>query len=195
MMANATAPRGLQPVRGVNSQSVTGGPRSYVHDSGDGTALYVGDPVKLTGAASTVNGVTMPNVIRAATGDVIVGVVIGVQPETSASLGYVAASTTRVVFVDDDPNSLFEVQDIATGTLLTEAAIGLNVDFTGSGGSTSTGFSALTLNNATEATTNTLDLKIIDVVNRVDNTVGDTGPLRFLVKINRHQHANQVAGV
>jgi hypothetical protein len=194
MMANATAPRGFQPVRGVNSQYVTGGPRAYVHDSGDGTALYIGDPVKITGAASTIDGVTMPNVIRAATGDVFAGVVVGVKPETSASTPYVVASTTRVVFVDDDPDSLFEIQDIATGTLLTTAAIGLNANIVGTGGSTATGYSAVTLDNTTEADTNTLDVKIIDVVNRVDNTPGDTGPLRFLVRINRHLHNNQVAG-
>jgi hypothetical protein len=52
----------------------------------------------------------------------------------------------------------------------------------------------VTLDNTTEATTNTLDLKLVDVVNRadVDNT---SSPLRFLVRINRHLHANQVAGV
>jgi hypothetical protein len=43
-------------------------------------------------------------------------------------------------------------------------------------------------------TTNTLDLKLVDIVNRVDvdNT---SSPLRFLVRINRHLFANQVAGV
>ena len=194
-MANANAPRGLSPVRGVSSEYVTGGPREYVHDSGDGTALYVGDPVKLAGDSTVVNGVSLPQVIRASTGDVIVGVVVGALPETRDSLPYVAANTTRRVLVDDDPNSLFEVQDANGGTQLTTAAVGLNVDFTGTGGTAATGFSAVTLSNTTEAGTNTLDLKIIDVVNRVDNDPTATGPLRFLVRINRHQHANQVAGV
>lgn len=193
-MANANAPRGFSPVRGVSSEYVTGGPRSYVHDSGDSTALYVGDPVKLVGANSTINGVSMPQVIRAATTDVIVGVVVGVLPDTRSSLPYVAASTTRVVFVDDDPNSLFEIQDGSSGTALTPADVGQNVSFTGSGGSTATGFSAVTLDNTTENTTNTLALHIVDVVNRPDNDLSSS-PLRFLVRINRHQHANQVAGV
>lgn len=194
-MANANAPRGLSPVRGVNSQYVTGGPRAYVHDSGDGTALYVGDPVKLAGANTTVNGISLPQVVRASSGDVLVGAVVAAGAETRDSLPYVAASTTRVVYVDDDPDSLFEVQDANGGTQLTAAAVGLNVDFTGSGGDTATGWSAVTLSNTTEAATNTLDLKVIDVVNRVDNDLAATGPLRFLVRINRHQHANQVAGV
>jgi hypothetical protein len=60
-------------------------------------------------------------------------------------------------------------------------------------GNTVTGWSGFTLDNTTEATTNTLDLKLVDIVNRadVDNT---SSPLRFLVRINRHLHANQVAG-
>lgn len=194
-MANANAPRGLSPVRGVSSEYVTGGPRAYVHDSGDGTALYVGDPVKLVGANTTVRGLSLAQIIRAATTDVIVGVVVAVEPDTRDSLPYVAASTTRIVYVDDDPNSLFEVQDANGGTQLTPAAVGFNVSFTGTGGNASTGFSSVTLDNTTEADTNTLALKIVDVVNRVDIDPNDTGPLRFLVRINRHQFANQVAGV
>jgi hypothetical protein len=193
-MANATAPRGLTPVRGVNSQYVTGGPRLYSHAAGDGTALHVGDPVKITGAVQTINGVTTQDVIRAATGDVIDGVVVGFMPSSRDSLSYGAASTAYQLFVDDDPNSLFEIQDAITGTGLTTAAVGLNVDFVVNAGNTYSGTSGVTLNNATEATTNTLDLKIIDVVNRPDVDQSTT-PLTFLVKINRHRHANQLAGV
>lgn len=194
-MANANAPRGLVPVRGVNSQYVTGGLRQYAHDSGDGTALYVGDPVKLTGTNYMVNGVSCPGVIRAATGDVICGVVVGINPSSRDTLPYGPASTSYGLFVDDDPNSMFEIQDTNSGTALTDAAVGLNVNFVGTGGNTATGWSAVTLDNTTEATTNTLDLKIVDFVNRADNATGDTGPAKFFVRINRHQYVNQVAGV
>jgi hypothetical protein len=61
-------------------------------------------------------------------------------------------------------------------------------------GSTVTGYSAMELNNATEATTNTLDLKIVGVVNRADNDPASAST-KFLVRINRHRIANQVAGV
>ena len=193
-MANANNPMGAVPVRGVNSQQVSGGHRLYSHAAGDGTALYRGDFVKLAGTAQTINGVTTPDVVRAATGDVILGVVVGILPTTRDTTVYGAASTAYNLFVDDDPNSLFEIQDVNSGTALTTADVGLNCDFVVAAGSTVTGWSGTTLNNATEATTNTLDLKLVDVVNRpdVDNT---SSPLRFLVRINRHQHANQVAGV
>ena len=70
----------------------------------------------------------------------------------------------------------------------------MNANFVVAAGSTYTNQSGTTLDNTTEATTNTLDLKLVDVVNRadVDNT---SSPLRFLVRINRHQYSNQVAGV
>ncbi len=194
-MANPNVPRGLVPARGVNSQYVTGGLRAYVHASGDSTALYQGDPVKLTGTNYTVNGVSLPGITRASTGDVMVGAVVGVLPASRESLPYAAASTERVVLVDDDPNSLFEIQDTNSGTALTDAAVGLNVNFAGTGGNAAYGWSNVTLDNTTEATTNTLDLKIVDFVNRADNASGDTGPAKFLVRINRHQFVNQVAGV
>ena len=193
-MANANAPFGLRPVKGVNGQVVTGAPRQYSHLASDGTALFIGDPVKLAGTASTINGVTMPDVVRAATGDVILGVVTGIVPTSRDTLGYGAASTAYTLFVDDDPNTLFEIQDANSGTALTTADIGLNANFVAGTGSTYTNQSCFTLDNTTEATTNTLDLKIVNVVNRahVDNA---SSPLRFLVRINRHQFSNQVAGV
>jgi hypothetical protein len=193
-MANANAPMGLVPVRGVNSQTVSGGPRLYSHAAGDGTALYRGDPVKIAGTAQTINGITTQDVVRAATGDVICGVFMGALPTTRDSTVYGAASAAYQCFVDDDPNTLFEIQDANSGTPLAVADIGMNANFVAGTGSTVTGWSGFTLDNTTEATTNTLDLKLVDVVNRVDvdNT---SSPLRFLVRINRHLFSNQVAGV
>jgi len=193
-MANANAPRGLVPVRGVNSQYVTGGPRLYSHAAGDAVTIFPGDPIKIAGTSQTINGVTTPDVVRAATGDVIDGVCVGILPTTRDTLGYGAASTAYQLFVDDDPNSLFEIQDVSGGTALTTADIGLNVNFVVAAGNAYTNTSGVTLDNTTEATTNTLDLKIIDIVNRAD-VDNSSSPLRFLVRINRHRHVNQVAGV
>lgn len=196
MIVNPNVPRGLVPVQGIGAAATTGGLRAYVHDASDGTALYPGDPVKLVGANTVVRGQSLPQVNRAATTDVIVGVVVAVEPDTRDSLPYVAASTTRIVLVNDDPNALFEIQDTGTGTALTEADVGLNVSFTGTGGNNVYGFSNVVLDNTTEATTNTLALKIVGIMNRVDNVSGSTaGPARYLVRINRHQYANQIAGI
>jgi len=194
-MANANFPRGLVPQRGTSGQYVTGNLEHFIHDSGDSTALYVGDPVKITGTNYTLNNQSLPGITRASTGDVMDGVIVAILPDSRDSLPYVAASTSRIVMVDTDPNSLYEVQDTNSGTALTDAAVGLNVNFVGSGGNATYGWSAVTLDNTTEATNNTLDLKIMGIVNRADNASGDTGPAKFLVRINRHRLANQIAGV
>jgi hypothetical protein len=92
-MANANAPMGLVPVRGVNSQTVSGGPRLYSHVAGDGTALYQGRSGQDSGTAQTINGITTQDVVRAATGDVICGVFVGILPATRDTTVYGAAST------------------------------------------------------------------------------------------------------
>lgn len=192
-MANANTPKGLIPARGVNSQYVTGGLRTYSHAAGDTVQLCIGDPVKLAGTSQTLAGIVTPDVVRAATGDVIAGVVVGMVAATRDTPLYGPASTAYQLFVDDDPNTLFEIQDVNSGTTLTTADIGLNVNFVVAAGSTATGFSGVTIDNTTEATTNTLDLKIVDFVNRADVETGAAA--KYLVRINRHQYANQIAGV
>jgi hypothetical protein len=192
-MANADTPAGATPVMHRNGAAYNGSFRAYSVAAGDGTALLIGDFVKLSGTGQTINGRVMQDVVRAATGDVIVGVVVGVKPDTQDSLRYRAASTLREVFVADNPDLLFEIQEGSTGTALDANAIGLNIDFVVAAGSTVTGLSGTMLNNATEATTNTLDLHLVQPVPRDDNAIGAS--CKWLVTINRHQFANQVAGV
>lgn len=192
-MANADTPFGLKPVRHLSGAPYNGAADVFSTASGDATAIYVGDPVKLSGTSSTINGVVYADVDQAATGDVIVGVVVGVLPDVATDAIYRAASTTRRLLVATDPHLLYEIQEVSGGTALTAAAIGLNADFVVGSGSTVTGKSGVELNNATEATTNTLDLQIVGLQARVDNEAGEHA--KWLVRINRHQFANQIAGV
>lgn len=192
-MANADAPFGLRPVSHRNGAPYNGATRTYSTAAGDGTALFIGDPVKLAGTAQTIGGSVYQDVTRAATGDVVVGVVVAAEPSNRDSLVYRAASTQRLLKIADDPSLLFEIQEVSGGTALAANDIGLNADFVVGAGSTVTGYSGVELNNATEATTNTLDLQIIGLADRADNAVGEHA--KWLVRINRHQHANQVAGI
>lgn len=192
-MANVDAARGLIPVSKLDGSPYSASVRLFSTASGDGTAIYVGDPVKLSGTSSTVDGVVYTDVDQAATGDVIAGVVVGFVSETRDSLVYRAASTTRLAMVETGKDCLFEIQEVSGGTALTAAAIGLNADFVVGSGSTATGFSGVELNNATEATTNTLDLQIVGLSPRADSEVGEHA--KWLVRINRSQWANQIAGI
>lgn len=192
-MANADTPFGLRPVKYISGAPYNGAANMYSTASGDGTAIFVGDPVVLSGTSQTIGGYIYRDVDQAATGDKIAGVVVAVLHETQESLIYRAASTIRRVMVADDPGLLFEIQDVSGGTPIPAADIGLNANFVVAAGSTVTGQSGVELNNATQNTTNTLDLHIVDIVNRDDNAIGEH--CKFLVRINRHQHSNQVAGI
>lgn len=192
-MANSDTAFGLRPIMMADGSPYVAAVRAYAVPASDGTALMLGDPVKLAGGNQVIDGVTYGTVARAATGDVIAGVVVGVKPVTQSSTIYREASVQRIVQIETGPNVIFEIQEVSGGTALTADAIGLNCDFVVAAGSTTTGQSGVELNNATEATTNTLDLKIIGLVNRADNEVGEHA--KWLVQINRSQWSNQVAGI
>lgn len=203
-MANVNALRGLTPIRHRNGAPYNGACRQYYHDSGNAVGIFIGDLVTGTGASTFVNmgGViqSMANVVQGATGDVFQGVCVGVLQDTRDSLIYCALSTGRIILVADDPDLLFQAQDVNSGTPLTANDVGLNVNVVVGSGSTVTGQSAMALDNTTEATTNTLDLKIIGQLNSPDNDPGTsvsagTAAGQYVVGINRHRFANQVAGV
>ncbi len=195
-MANLNMPTGFNPVRYVSGAPYNGAVNPYSVNAGsDSTALFVGDAVKFVGTSQLIGDQTLLDVTQAAT-----GVVVAMDPINGAAgaardaLQYRAASTQRVVWVADDPNILFEIQEGTGGTTLTANDAGLNVNFAVGTGSTATGRSAMTVNNVGEATTNTLDLRLAEPVNRPDNTVGSDSQ-KWLVRINRHAYVNQVAGV
>lgn len=191
-MANTDTPFGLRPVRDLNGAPYNGAVETYSTAAGDATDIFIGDLVILSGTSQTIDGVIYRDVDQAATGDVIAGVVVGFGAATRDSLTYRAASTQRLVRVAP-PNLIYEIQEVSGGTPLTANDIGLNANFVVGSGSTVTGYSGVELNNATEATTNTLDLQIVDFVNRAGNEIGEHA--KWLVRINRSQRANQVAGI
>lgn len=193
MMANPDIVRGFIPSSGLSGQPYNASITTFATASGDSVAVFIGDPVKLVGTASTVNGAIYSDVAQAATGDVIQGVVVGVLADTRDSLTYRAASTVRLLLVETNPATLFELQEVSGGTPLAAADIGLNANFVVGSGSTVTGYSGVELNNSGEATTNTLDVQIVGFVNRPDNAVGENA--KWLVRLNRVQYANQIAGV
>lgn len=204
-MSNTNAPFGFRPVSNFAGAPYNGATRQYIHASGDATALFIGDPVLATGDSVFVNVggsvQSFPVGTLAATTDIIDGVVIGVDLVTRDDPIYAPASTQRVVTVAIDPDMLLLCQDISTGTPLNANAIGLNISFSTSvAGSTATGLSGVTLDNGTEAVTDTLALKIIGQLQSPGNDLGTSvssgaASGQWLVKLNRSRFANQVAGI
>ena len=187
-MANSNAPSGLRPVRLRSGAPYNGAARRYYVASSDGTALYIGDPVIFSGTADA-DGVAGVVRATAAGGAYVLGSVVAVEADTRDSLTYRAASTSRYVYVCDDPEMLFEIQEDAVGGALAVTDVGLNADLIIGSGSTTTGLSGAQLDTSTKATTATLQLKILGFSQRIDNEVG-VANAKVLVSINLHALRN-----
>ncbi len=169
-MALTSTPYGLRPIGNRNGQPYSGGTsRAYKVTVDNSAAIYTNGLVTI--AAGAPNGVgTAPAAGTLSTNSPI-GVCTGVQytdptmkytlfaqylPANAITAGY----TNILVFVQDDPDALFQVQ---ANTAVTQASIGLNANLLTLTGSSTTGLSAITIGSI--ATTNTLPIRIVDLVN------------------------------
>lgn len=198
-MANNDTPRGLRPVKYLGGAAYTGAAnRYYIPASDSDTAVYIGGLVKMAGSADS-NGI--PSVSgNITTGDVVVGVVVGFDPDVGAGASgrdstlYRANSTERYVLVADDPSIVFAVQDDASATL-TAGNIGNLADLTGlTSGSTTTGFSSIEISASTATTgAGDEDVLIIGLDRTPDNSIGDNA--NWLVRLNNHFYIDNSPGV
>lgn len=201
-MANKDAPSGLRPVRFLSGAPWNGQTNMYLIASGDGTATFVGDVVKLAGSAggagTVVNGIDvegMPTVVQAVAGDtLLLGAVVGFLPlQTNLQTLHRAASTARIALVVDDPWVIYEVQEDGVTNTVVDVDIGLNADLIVAAGSTTTGQSAMELDSST-VTAGTANLRILRLVPRGENNLGtnattsssDYTNAKFEVLINEH---------
>lgn len=170
-MANADAPFGFRMVHGSDSRYVI---QHCVIPASDSTATFVGDAVKLLAAGS---GEAYPAVIQCAAGDPVYGVVVSFDADPSTSLEdqYRKASTKRYAKVALAEGAEFEVQSDDDTTALAIADVGLNANFIVGTGSTVSGLSGMELDSSSAATTNSLDLQIMRLVDRPDNLLSGTG--------------------
>lgn len=194
-MANISRPNGLRPVKHLNGSAWNGQTQYFAILASNGTATGVGDLVMLDGAADS-NGV--PSVARITNGttSVPIGVVVGFVPDYSnlyTPSQYRLASTLRYAFVCTDPTVVYEAQGSGTYGVATDS--GLNAGATLTAVSTSTGLSGMQVDLTTKATTATLPLKILGVVQRPDNDVSDTSNLKLHVTLNNDAFANGTTGV
>ena len=196
-MANTSKITGFRPARGVIGGANMQGVNIYSVAAADGTALFVGDPVKLDGS-SDADG--LATVTKATQGAAVLGVIVGILPDKMSPISgkmtagstaldtpvYRAASTARYVLVCDDPSQIYEVEAVTGANAsyaFLAADVGLNADLSTVAGSTTTGNSAAALDMSTKATTATLQFKILGAVQRPDNE--PTGnATKVLVKIN-----------
>jgi len=192
-MANNDTPLGLTPIRHSDGAPYSGAVNEYYLPADYAVAMFVGDPVVVTGTSNDTAYLdnapgTIPEINKAtaAGGAYISGVIVGFNfLADDLTKTYNAASTERIAYVADDPDLVFEIQEDSAGTVLDAGAVSANGDlvYTHSG-STATGKSGAELDRSTVTTTNTLQLKIRRLINRVDNALGDSA--KWEVTINLH---------
>ena len=195
-----SAPYGLKPVNLIGGQVFAGSTRLMQIASGYATNIFYGDLVKRIsdGTIEKDTGTTTATPV---------GMFLGVQ-FTNGSTGQVQqqqyypasqaikSGTQIFAVVADDPDTLFQVAVVSGTTTISGVgitAIGNNATLVQNAGSTTSGNSAVAILDST-ATTNTLPIRIIDVV-RDTATAADNFP-EVIVKINATMHQyNNATGV
>lgn len=151
-----------------------------------GTAVFRNDAVNQ--AAGSATGDPLPVIEASATP--------GTTLYSGISLNYSAASTAAKHIVNVDPNVIFEIQDNNDTDGVGEADLGLNANIELNAGSATTQISGHELDESTIATTNTRDIKILDLYRHPNNSFTGTGFVRVECKFNKHRGvAASVAGV
>lgn len=193
-MANANKPSGLSPVQYLNGSPWNGQARLYSVAYNYGSAIYIGDPVTLSGTSDT-NGVAGVTLATAGDANAIIGAVVGVgryesliaNPSNLNIIYYPSGGDGNTnpwyVMVADDPNIIFEAQDIGTSTALAATNIGENINLkSGTGNGYISGWG---IDNGSHGTGNaTYQCKLMGLVRTSDNAFGQYA--KFLVKINNH---------
>jgi len=188
------APYGLKPINLIGGQVFAGATRQIPIASGYATNLLNGDVVKLTTDGTLVKD-------TGTTTATPVGIFLGCR-YTDPNLGYelysqyFPANTVAsdiVAYVADDPDQLFKVAVVSGTTVIAgvgRTVVGNNMALVQNAGSTATGNSKVAVLSTSAATTNTLPIRVIDVV--PDTKTGADSYVELIVKWNwgMHQYQN-----
>lgn len=199
-MANVNRPSGLSPVKHLTGAPFNGQGNIYQIAAADTNGYAIGDPVISSGGgdANGVPGVTL----AAATGN-IRGVILGLGTMEGGMFNPLnlnstvrpaaAQATDWYAMVADSPDIVFEVQEHANGTALSATEIGLNqVLYLGTNNGYASGWQLASYSDATPATTATLQVRLLGLSRRSDNSFGAYA--KWLVKINAHELSAGTAG-
>lgn len=191
-----SGPYGLLPINLVGGQVFAGATRSIPIASASATAIFYGDVVKLTSDGVLEKDAGTDTATP-------VGVFLGCS-YTDATYGktfrqfYPGAVTAAdiVAYVADDPDTLFKVAVVSSGSTIggvTRAAVGANAVLVQNSGSTTTGNSAVAVDD-TVNTTSTFPVRIVDVIAETANASGSYTEVVVKWNAGMHQY-NNPAGV
>lgn len=187
-------PYGLKPVNLIGGQVYAGSTRLMAIASGEGTSIFFGDAVKLSGGYITRD--------PADSAMTPVGIFMGctyTDPNSNQKVfkQYFPAGTVAAdikAYVVDDYDALFKVAVVSSGTTIsgvTQAAVGLNAALVDNTGSTITGDSAVAI-SATTATNGALPVRVVDIVPDTANSLGSYTEVIVKWNFGMHQYQNAV---
>jgi hypothetical protein len=164
--------------------------RTYYVPVGNATALYLGDPVITVTNSSDGNGIQTVGIATAASTNSILGAFMGRSnnagqatiPLLQSNSVYLPASTAAYIYVCDDPELLYCVQEDSVGGSMVSGVSGQNASMVAGSGNTASAMSGWMLDSSTVATTD-LQLHIIQGLQEVDNTIG-SAYAKWLVTLN-----------
>tara|TARA_R110000803_G_scaffold130302_2_gene197626 strand:- start:265 stop:864 length:600 start_codon:yes stop_codon:yes gene_type:complete len=189
-----SGPYGLKPVNLIGGQVFAGATRQIPIASAYNTNLLNGDLVKVVASGTLEKD-------AGTTTATPVGVFLGCR-YTDPNLGYelysqyFPANTVAsdiVAYVADDPDQLYKVA-VVSGTVVIagvgRTVVGNNMSLVQNAGSTQSGNSKVAVLSSSAATTNTLPIRVIDVVTETASAA-DTY-VELIVKFNwgMHQYQN-----
>lgn len=187
-------PYGLKPVNLIGGQVYAGSTRLMAIASAEGTSIFFGDAVKLTGGYITRD--------PADSAMTPVGIFMGctyTDPNSNQKVfkQYFPAGTVAAdikAYVVDDYDAIFKVAVVSSGTTIsgvTQAAVGFNAALVDNTGSTITGDSLVAI-SATTATNGALPVRIVDVVPDTANSLGSYTEVLVKWNFGMHQYQNAV---
>lgn len=193
-MPNPNSPRGLIPYAYSEGGMYNGAVTTYYVPAGNATALFIGDPVVGLTNSSDGNGIPAVGIATAGGGTSILGSIQGVSNNAGGNVipvlqnqpVYLPAGQAAYVYVADDPDLLFWIQE--NGAMVSGAG-GRNADLVAGTGNTITGYSGWQLNSSTLNTTATLQMRIRRMLAEpADNMIGTNA--KWLCRINLHSINN-----
>ena len=184
-MANLDFPRGLQPYENVIHKVEMKIPAGYAQD------LFVWDPVIAIATGRDIN------IASAGTGNPILGSILAIYDSTKTPLQFWDSghSGEGFVIVSDDPRQQYIIQGDGDTSFLDEDDSSGNIDLVAGSGSLVNFRSGWELDDSdTGGTTAADQIRLVRVVDRVDNTVGIANA-DWICQINNHQKTVGIVGV
>jgi hypothetical protein len=185
-----SGPYGLIPINLIGGQVFASATRSIPIGSGSATSIFFGDVVKLNSSGTLDKDVGTSSATP-------VGVFLGCS-YTDPTFGktfrqFYAANTVAsdiVAFVQDDPDALYKVAVVSTGTnisFVTRTAVGEIAVLVQNAGNTTNGDSRVAISSTT-ATTSTWPIRIIDVIPETARANNPGSYTEVVVKWNQGMH-------